>query len=142
MSFLHRACICKCIVYRILFKCIRSPQVHNSDTCDTCKYMLGEIQSLLVVWIHLLAALGVIWFCSYASAWDLHRACIGLHVQVQARTGTCICTCISLKSLHDFLAWYLHGICMVFAWELHAYASPMQIRKTTSGTCSSSPLRH
>ena len=62
----------------------------------------------------------------------LALACMGLHMQVQARTGACICTCISLKSLHDFLAWYLHGICMVFAWELHAYASPMQVRRTAS----------
>ena len=84
--YLHHAntmqvpCICTCIslkslheffasclhmqVHRVSYtiQVLRSPQVHNSDTCNTCKYMLGEIQSLLVVWIHLLAALGVIWF--------------------------------------------------------------------------------
>ena len=37
----------------------------------------------------------------------LALACMGLHMQMHARTGACICTCISLKSLHDFLAWYL-----------------------------------
>jgi len=54
-------------------------------------------------------------------------ACMGLHMQVQARTGTCICTCISLKSLHDFLAWYLHDASPVFAWYLHGSCMHMQV---------------
>ena len=56
---------------------------------------------------------------AYALAWFLH-------MQMHARAGACICTCISQKSLHGFLALYLHdaspvlhGVCMMQVPYLH-----------------------
>ena len=53
---------------------------------------------------------------------QMHQTGACICKYMHARAGTCICTCISQKSLHGFLAWYLHGICMVlhgFSWYLH-----------------------
>ena len=61
-----------------------------------------------------------------------------LHLHMQARCKKLMQRFQRYASTYA-RSWYLHGVCMVFAWfcmvfawELHAYASPMQFRRTAS----------
>ena len=141
-------CICTCITLKSLHEFFASclhMQVHRAckhdankfksshaskHSTDTCKHMLGIDQPLLLVWIHLfkhLAALGAA--LGSCTIWACICKCI-----CKNRTGACICTCITPKSLHDFLAWYLHHASTVlvqsstvFVLCLHGSCMHMQV---------------
>ena len=126
LAYASASCLHICKHDANKFKCCHASK-HNTDTC---KHMLGNdptTSGLIFLTFGStgsdLVPVSCVCMMKLGTCIGLALACMGLHMQIHARIGACICTCISQKSLHDFLAWYLHGICMVFALYLHGAGS-------------------